>query len=393
MSGTPTWARSRLLRILGAMAFAAAAWVEAGAATGPLDGEWVFYPRHLINDSPSGLAGLASAPDGALFAFNPLKARLGGRWDSLPGDILEPWNFLPVRRGEYWTADDKGLVHHRDGQSRRFDTASSCLKGNHFRLAGIDSAGLLIVDSRVYRGLGGYATGYLRFGDSACSSIGLDSILGGNMAVMAYARDSKGREYLGAREFAEQPACGPLLRLHQGRIDTLSEEFCGTALAARDEELFAATDSGTFTASGAGALQARTSMLGRPLAGASALFRDSRQVIWIGTFSEEILALAPGGPATDTMRFDAANAGFPDGHATHFAEDSAGNVWVAFSGGQLSIFARDKGALAVRRPPSGLLIPSKSSHGVDALGRRVQSSKGKSRKPLPRRVHYARPNP
>jgi hypothetical protein len=191
-------------------------------------------------------------------------------------------------------------------------------------------------------------------------------------------------------------------RLDQGRLDTLGESWDARNFVSVGATWIARGSRGLHRVLGNGRLEWVESVRGDSWHGEVTHYKDSRGVLWIGVGSlEQVHAYPPGAlpwDSTERAVFDARNAGFPDGHAVSIAEDDAGNVWVEFSGGQFSVFARDTAGLAARHP--GLREAFRAWHpwreAVDALGRRASgTAPGATRNPAatpPRRVLFPAPS-
>lgn len=342
------------------------------------EGEWV----RAIPDSVS--SRVLRDTGHTVYLSGPGLARLAdGRWESLPG--LE-FDGLMTNHREYWTARQAPgpgpsqfgnvigiLTHYSDRVVASYDTANSCLDGNLFRLLGMDGMGKVVVDQRYFRGFGGPSTGVIRFDGKTCEQIELGLV--GEMGAIAYGLDAVGREYFSTAPVSDVSGCGEMLRLDQGRLETLAEGVCAKKFLSRGMEVWAATTAGAWIFKD-DSVRKITAVKGKAFREIQDILFDRLGVIWIGTdgydfYPENIGLVAISGE--DTVIYNKDNSGFPSYYASSLAEDPQGNVWVGTLGEGVAVFARDKSVLSLVKPRKnyGIHRPEKSGFYRDLLGRHL----------------------
>ncbi len=183
----------------------------------------------------------------------------------------------------------------------------------------------------------GTSSGLARFSNGRVSPFPSQELP--HVTITALAEDRSGRLWIGTE--------GGLASLKEGRMTRYGEEGLASEpilslCAARDGSVWVGPETGGLYRYQAGKVTKYLETAGLASARVTAIFEDSRGILWIGTRERGF-----GRWRGDHVEFDTANA-LP---VTSFFEDSEGNIWIGLGGGLI-------------RLADGLVLTFSKSEGV-----------------------------
>lgn len=246
---------------------------------------------------------------------------------------------------------------------------ATCLIGNDMEVLGRDADGNILVREGSAAQYGPIFQNLIRYSDQGCDTVDV-GVENTGMAPVAYAQDSLGREYFAIQTIRDIRACGPVVRLENGKLDTLLDAACVSAMVPQGSRIlmaaFEGENRGLWITLDSGSRKIVT-ILGEPVSQPNALFKDRLGVVWLGLIDGGLLALAE----KDTVLFSPGIADFNGQSVMGFAEDAEGNIWLSTGNPvhELSVFLRGNPPLSLAGRIQPEFRRQKAYKGFDVLGR------------------------
>jgi ligand-binding sensor domain-containing protein len=163
-----------------------------------------------------------------------------------------------------------------------------------------------------------------------------------------------------------------MIRIYQGKVDTLIQSACRGSLVAVDSQALVLArwglpgyGTGFWITTHTGARKIDT-VKGHAVSQVGTIFKDHFGVVWIGLKSGNVLAIH--GKDTVDFKYSVYDSG--EYFNPKFAEDTSGNIWVKSIGSSFSIFVRGKMPVTLalqKKQPASITRVGKP---VDMLGRK-----------------------
>ena len=339
---------------------------------GPLDGRWSSFSQNLLptqgepyrlSSDSQGMVYLSTAK--TTFTYN------GTRFDTLPNlkpeevpaFINSPEDYWLVNNHlslDYWLSPRSELVHVVNGNRQ---VPAGCLVGNYLEFFGQDAHGKLLVREEHQAQFGPVFLNLIRYSDQGCDTVDIDVKKSG-MSPVAYARDSLGKEYFAIQQTRDVIECGPVVRLDHGKLDTILNSTCVSAMIPKGSQILIAAMQGLWITSSNGFQQIKT-ILGQSITQPKGLFKDRLGIVWVGLNDGGILALGE----KDTVLFSPGTTDFKGQFSLGFAEDAEGNLWLSNGKSSgLSIFLRGHAPLSIAKRIQPKYQGNNLYTGVTVLG-------------------------
>ena len=346
---------------------------------GPLDGRWSSFSQDLLptqgeayrlSSDSQGVVYLSTVK--TTFAYN------GTRFDSLPVSnpeevpalINSPEDYWLVNNHpslNYWLRPRSEVVHVVHGNRQ---VPAGCLVGNDLEFFGQDAQGKLLVQEGHTAQFGPVFMNLIRYSDQGCDTVDIDVKKSG-MSPVAYARDSLGKEYFAIQQSRDVLECGPVVRLDHGKLDTILDSACVSAMIPKGSQILIAVNQGKkqglWITSSSGSQQIKT-ILGQSITQPQGLYKDRLGIVWVDLNEGAILALGD----KDTVLFSPGTTDFKGQFSLGFAEDAEGNLWLSNGKNSgLSIFLRGHAPLSIAKRIQPKYQGHKLYTGVNVLGRMI----------------------
>ncbi len=140
----------------------------------------------------------------------------------------------------YWLLPQSELVHVVHGNRR---SPAGCLVGNNLEILGQDSQGKLLVREGSAAQYGPIFLNLIRYSDQGCDTVVID-VKKSSMSPVAYARDSLGKEYFAIQQTRDVKECGPVVQLDHGKLDTILDSVCVSAMIPKGSQILIAANEG-----------------------------------------------------------------------------------------------------------------------------------------------------
>lgn len=345
---------------------------------GPLDGRWSSFSQGLL--PTQGQAYRLSSDSLGTVYLSTAKTTFtydGTRFDSLAVSKTGEVAALINSPEDYWLMYDQShlypglippaeIVHVVRGIRQ---PPAGCVVGNHLQVLGRDVQGKLLIQQGSVAQSGPVPLNLIRYSDQGCDTVDV-GVGNTGMAPVAYARDSLGREYFAIQTTRDIRECGPVVRLDQGKLDTLLDSACVSAMVPLGSRIlmavFEGQGRGLWINSDSGTRKIET-ILGKPVPQPNALFKDRLGVVWVGINDGGLLALAE----RDTVLFSPGAADYNGQPVMGFAEDAEGNIWLStgYPVHGLSVFLQGDPPLSLAGRIQPEFQRQRPYKGFDVLGR------------------------
>jgi ligand-binding sensor domain-containing protein len=308
-------------------------------------GTWTVFDTSNSPLPYNQVGGVVAGVDGEVYATarsGRLYQYTDGSWDSIAVDTSGLVLSCPVvdLTGSLWmTGYWHGLRRAEpSGTVSVFDSTNSCLPaGASVNPLGIDRNGRLLAFTYFWYGLGGDATGLLRFGTDHCDSVDIGPLKGTSYQMRSYCRDSSGVEWFSVVCAMDVPTCGDMGGIYALQ-DGVLHRHVPVEYWASPAPLVSDSAATYFSmGSSLGVIQPDTvrtidSVQGQRPRSITALFVDSRGALWVGTegyvYDQRFVGIVHIS-GQDTTVMNHLNSGFAGYFPQAFAEDGKGRIWVA----------------------------------------------------------------